>query len=70
MDFSYIITIIAYNIAGIIISIILPFTIKRYINKHLKKKIDEVSETEELKKIKEELIIIKREILTMRGKIK
>lgn len=70
MDFSYIITIIAYNIAGIIISIILPFTIKRYINKHLKKKIDEVSETEELKKIKEELIIIKREILTMRGKMK
>ena len=58
------------DIAGIIISIILPFTIKRYINKHLKKKIDEVSETEELKKIKEELVIIKREILTMRGKMK
>lgn len=61
---------IAPLVAGFITSIVIPFIIARFSKKHLQKKIDEVNEANELKKIKEELAAIKKEIFEMRGKRK
>lgn len=70
MDIQYIFSIIAVNVAGIITSTIIPLLLKRFIKKHLKKKIEEVNEPKQLSEIKEELRTIKKEILEMRGKRK
>ena len=63
-----IITISAPLIAGVITSVVIPIVVKVQSLKHLKSKIDEISETKQLKDIKEELKEIHKEILEMRGK--
>ena len=65
-----IIVFVAPIIAGFITSIVIPVAIEKTSLKHLKKKIEEVNEAKELQEIKEELKVIKKEILEMRGKIK
>lgn len=70
MDIQTIIILCSEAVAGIISCVSIPLLIKRFVIKHLKKKIDEVSETEQLKEIKNELKSIKKEILEMRGKSK
>lgn len=55
------------NVIAFIVSAIASFC---SIKKHIKKRIDEISPTEQNKKIEEELKDIKREILEMRGKRK
>lgn len=70
MDIQYIFSMIAVNVAGLITSIIIPLLIKQFIKKYLKKKIEEVNEPKQLSEIKEELKVIKKEILEMRGKRK
>lgn len=57
-------------VAGFITSIVIPIVIKKTSLKYLKKKIEEVNEAKELREIKEELKVIKKEILEMRGKTK
>lgn len=65
-----IITISAPLIAGVITSVIIPIVVKVQSLKHLKSKIDEISEPKQLKDIKEELELVHKEILEMRGKRK
>lgn len=70
MNIQYIISLIAVNVAGVLTSVVFPLLTKRFIKKHLKKKIEEVNEPKQLLEIKEELRAIKKEILEMRGKRK
>ena len=63
-----IITISAPLIAGVITSVVIPIVVKVQSLKHLKSKIDEISEPNQLKDIKEELKEVHKEILEMRGK--
>lgn len=57
-------------VAGFITSILIPIITKKFVVNYLKKKIDEVNESEQIKDVKCELKEIKREILEMRGKRK
>lgn len=63
-----ILTMCAPLIAGVFTSIIIPAIISRFSKKYLAKKIDEINESDELRFIKKELYLIKKEILEMRGK--
>lgn len=57
-------------VAGFITSVLIPIITKKVVVNYLKKKIDEVNESEQIKDVKCELKEIKREILEMRGKRK
>lgn len=65
-----IIVYVAPLVAGFITSILIPFIIKRFSVKYLKKRIDEVNEGKELQGINKKLDRIEKEILEMRGKRK
>lgn len=65
-----IIVYVAPLVAGFITSILIPFLIKRFSVKYLKKRIDEVNEGKELQEINKKLDRIEKEILEMRGKRK
>lgn len=65
-----IIVYVAPLVAGFITSTVIPLIIQRFSKKYLQKKINELSEGEQLKEIKKELSNIKKEILEMRGKAK
>ena len=53
--------------AGFVTSIVIPFLIKRITVSRLEKKIDEVSESEQLKRINKRLDYIENSIDIMRG---
>lgn len=57
-------------VAGFITSVLIPVITKKIVVNYLKKKIDEVNESKQIKDVKCELNEIKREILEMRGKRK
>lgn len=57
-------------IAGVFVSVVIPVSIKKFVCKVLRKKIEEESPDTKLKVIEKELAVIKREILEMRGKTK
>lgn len=65
-----IIVYVAPLVAGFITSILIPFLIKRFSVKYLKKRIDEVNEGKELQEVNKKLDRIEKEILEMRGKRK
>ena len=65
-----IIVYVAPLVAGFITSILIPFLIKRFSVKYLKKRIDEVNEGKELQEVNKKLDRIEKEILEMRGKWK
>lgn len=57
-------------LAGFITSIVIPAIIKAQSVKHLKRKIDDISEPKQLADIKKELEEVHKEILELRGKRK
>lgn len=65
-----IIVYVAPLVSGFITSILIPFLIKRFSVKYLKKRIDEVNEGKELQEVNKKLDRIEKEILEMRGKWK
>lgn len=65
-----IITYVAPLVAGFITSTAIPFIIKNYSIKKLEKRINEITENEQLKNMNKKLSSIEKEILEMRGKRK
>lgn len=57
-------------VAGFITSVVIPFIIKKWSVRKLEKRIDEISESEQLKSINNRLLSIERNIQEMRGKRK
>lgn len=55
-------------IAGLITSIVIPFSIKKFSTKSLQKKIDDVSMPIQIKDMQDKLDRIENELLEIRGK--